>query len=40
MNCLVLRKMHLVNFKGAADVTIDFNDGMTSVYGMNGTGKT
>lgn len=40
MNCLVLRKMHLVNFKGAADVTIDFKDGMTSVYGMNGTGKT
>ena len=32
--------MHLVNFKGAADVTIDFKDGMTSIYGMNGTGKT
>jgi len=40
MNCLVLRKMHLVNFKGAADVTIDFKDGITSIYGMNGTGKT
>lgn len=40
MKQLVLRKMHLINFKGAADVTIDFNDGMTSVYGMNGTGKT
>ena len=40
MRQLVLRKMHLINFKGAADVTIDFKDGMTSVYGMNGTGKT
>lgn len=40
MRSLVLRKMHLVNFKGAADVTIDFKDGMTSIYGMNGTGKT
>ena len=40
MRSLVLRKMHLVNFKGAADVTIDFRNGMTSIYGMNGTGKT
>ena len=40
MKNLVLRKMHLVNFKGAADVTIDFKDGITSIYGMNGTGKT
>ena len=40
MKKLILKQIRLLNFKGAADVTIDFKDGMTSIYGMNGTGKT
>lgn len=37
---LVLKRMHLVNFKGMRDFTIEFNPGENHVCGDNGTGKT
>lgn len=40
MKQLVIKQMHLLNFKGARDLTISFNESLTSIYGMNGTGKT
>lgn len=36
---MIIERMHLENFKGARDVTIDFGH-MTSISGDNGTGKT
>lgn len=36
---MTIERMHLENFKGARDVTIDFGH-MTSISGDNGTGKT
>ena len=32
--------MHLVNFKGAKDLTLTFNRGVTRILGRNGSGKT
>lgn len=40
MKQLILKQMTLLNFKGVRDLTIDFNEDLTSIYGMNGTGKT
>lgn len=40
MKQLLIKQMHLLNFKGARDLTISFNESLTSIYGMNGTGKT
>lgn len=36
---LVLEKMHISNFKGTRELSIDFGD-ITHIRGMNGTGKT
>lgn len=40
MKKVIVKSMHLLNFKGIRDLPIEFADGMTSVYGRNGTGKT
>lgn len=37
---IILKSLHLVNFKGARDVELSFNPGTTLVSGDNGTGKT
>lgn len=37
---IILKNLHLVNFKGARDVELSFNPGTTMVRGDNGTGKT
>lgn len=37
---IILKTLHLVNFKGARDVELSFNPGTTLVSGDNGTGKT
>ena len=37
---LILKKMHLVNFKGMRDFTLEFSPGENHVCGDNGTGKT
>lgn len=40
MKQLVIKRISLINFKGARNLQVDFNDAITSIYGMNGTGKT
>ena len=40
MKKIVLNRLKLTNFKGARDVTIDFNEKVNSIYGENGAGKT
>lgn len=40
MKKIILKSLALVNFKGVRDFSIAFNDGITTVYGDNGTGKT
>lgn len=40
MKTIIIKKMHLLNFKGVRDLEIDFNSDVTNVCGMNGTGKT
>lgn len=40
MKKIILKSLALVNFKGARDFSIAFNDGITTVCGDNGTGKT
>lgn len=37
---IVLQSLHLVNFKGARDVELNFSPGTSQVKGENGTGKT
>ena len=37
---LRINKMHLTNFKGIKDRTIDFNSNLTEIIGKNGSGKT
>lgn len=37
---LTLERMHMENFKGINDLTIDFSETRTRIQGMNGTGKT
>jgi DNA repair exonuclease SbcCD ATPase subunit len=37
---IVLKSLHLVNFKGARDVELTFSPGTSQVRGENGTGKT
>lgn len=37
---IILKSLALVNFKGVRDFSIAFNDGITTVCGDNGTGKT
>lgn len=40
MKMIILKSLALVNFKGVRDFNIAFNDGITTVCGDNGTGKT
>lgn len=40
MKKIILKSLALVNFKGVCDFSIAFNDGITTVCGDNGTGKT
>lgn len=40
MKKIILKSLALVNFKGVRDFCIAFNDGITTVCGDNGTGKT
>lgn len=37
---IVLKSLHLVNFKGARDLELSFSPGTSMVKGENGTGKT
>jgi len=37
---MILNRLHMENFKGVRDMTIDFSEQRTTVRGMNGTGKT
>ena len=37
---IVLKSLHLVNFKGARDLELSFSPGTSLVRGDNGTGKT
>lgn len=37
---IVLKSLHLVNFKGARDLELSFSPGTSMVNGENGTGKT
>lgn len=40
MKKIVIKKLTLVNFKGIRSLTIDFNEGVTTISGRNGLGKT
>lgn len=40
MKKVTIKQMHFVNFKGFADYTIRFNEGVSEVHGRNGSGKT
>ena len=40
MKKILLKSLSLINFKGVRDYSITFNDGITTVCGDNGTGKT
>lgn len=40
MKQLVIKRISLLNFKGCRELTINFDGSLTSIYGMNGTGKT
>lgn len=40
MKEIKIKEMHLVNFKGVRELQIKFNDGMTTICGRNGSGKT
>lgn len=40
MKKIILKSLALVNFKGVRDFSIAINDGITTVCGDNGTGKT
>ena len=40
MKKIILKSLAIVNFKGVRDFSIAFNDGITTVCGDNGTGKT
>ena len=40
MSSIILKSLHLVNFKGVRDMEIDFEPGTNQVRGENGTGKT
>lgn len=40
MSNIILRSLHLVNFKGVRDLELTFEPGTSQVVGENGTGKT
>jgi len=37
---VTLKRLTLVNFKGLRNVAVEFGDGVTTISGRNGTGKT
>lgn len=37
---IIIKKLHLLNFKGIRDFTIEFNERQISIFGCNGSGKT
>lgn len=37
---IIIKSLHVVNFKGMRELTLDFTDAINCVYGANGTGKT
>ena len=37
---IIIRQMSLLNFKGVLELTVDFDEHETNVYGANHTGKT
>ena len=40
MKSIVIKRLSLLNFKGIRNLTVDFDEHETSVFGANGTGKT
>lgn len=40
MKSVIITKMHLLNFKGVRELTIEFGKDVTSILGCNGCGKT
>ena len=40
MKTITLKQLSLLNFKGVRNLTIDFNDTVTTISGRNGSGKT
>lgn len=40
MKTIIIKSIHLVNFKGVRDLAIDFDSQVTTIAGRNGTGKT
>ena len=40
MKTIVIRQISLLNFKGIRNLTINFDENETNIYGNNGTGKT
>ena len=37
---IIIRQMSLLNFKGVRELTVDFDEHETNIYGANHTGKT
>ena len=37
---IIIKSLKLENFKGIKDLSIDFKDDVTNIYGDNGIGKT
>lgn len=40
MKSVIITKMHLLNFKGVRELTIEFGKDVTNILGRNGSGKT
>lgn len=40
MKEIIIKRMSFVNFKGIRNLTVDFDDTLTSILGTNGVGKT
>lgn len=40
MKSVIITKMHLLNFKGVRELTIEFGKDFTNILGRNGSGKT
>jgi transposase-like protein len=40
MRKIIINAMHLLNFKGARDLTVKFDGQLTEIYGDNGVGKS
>lgn len=40
MRSIIIKEIHFVNFKGFRNMTIEFNEDITTICGRNGSGKT